>query len=313
MTRRLRYPDPQKLLVIKLGALGDIVQAFGPLAAIRRHHPRAHLTVLTTAPYESLMRACPYVDDVMIDTRPRAADFTAWWRLWRALQARRFERVYDLQNNDRTALYLRLLAGADSVGAARGATIRNAAPDRTAGHAFDGHAQTLALAGIADVRLDDLSWMTADLAGFALPPRFVLLVPGAAPSRPRKRWPPAHYAALAHDLDAAGLAPVIIGTAADADAAAVIVQSCPAAIDLCGRTDLSALPMLARAAVAAVGNDTGPMHMIAAAGCPALVLFSHDSDPARHAPRGRDVQTLRVADLADLPVAAVWRALARFV
>ena len=57
-------------------------------------------------------------------------------------------------------------------------------------------------------------------------------------------------------------------------------------------------------AVAAVGNDTGPMHLIAAAGCASIVLFSDDSDPALCAPRGR-VTVLRRPDLASLEVSEV--------
>ena len=54
-----------------------------------------------------------------------------------------------------------------------------------------------------------------------------------------------------------------------------------------------------------MGNDTGPMHLIAAAGCPCLVLFSHDSDPERCVPRGGRVSILRRPDLANLPVEAL--------
>ncbi len=48
-----------RILVIKLGALGDFVQALGPAAAIRRHHRDAEITLLTTAPYAELGRAAP--------------------------------------------------------------------------------------------------------------------------------------------------------------------------------------------------------------------------------------------------------------
>ena len=66
---------------------------------------------------------------------------------------------------------------------------------------------------------------------------------------------------------------------------------------------------LARMAAGAVGNDTGPMHVIAAAGCPAVVLFSAKSDPALVKPRGPAVTTLRRDDLADLPLDEVVAAL----
>src|SRR6266568_4059670 len=53
-----RAPVP-RILVIKLGALGDFVQALGPAAAIRAHHPEAAITLLTTAPFAELARAAP--------------------------------------------------------------------------------------------------------------------------------------------------------------------------------------------------------------------------------------------------------------
>ena len=79
----------------------------------------------------------------------------------------------------------------------------------------------------------------------------------------------------------------------------------PPAIDLIGQTSFGDLADLARAARFAVGNDTGPMHLIATAGCPAITLFSDDSNPAQCAPRGRWTRVLQRPDLADLPVEAV--------
>ena len=54
--------------------------------------------------------------------------------------------------------------------------------------------------------------------------------------------------------------------------------------------------------MAAIGNDTGPMHIVAAAGCRSLVLFSNESDPRLCAPGGPNVTVVRRATLADLPV-----------
>ena len=59
------------ILVIKLGALGDFIQALGPFAAIRRHHKGAPVTLLTTEPFAEFARASPYFDDVWTGGRPR--------------------------------------------------------------------------------------------------------------------------------------------------------------------------------------------------------------------------------------------------
>ncbi len=103
-----------------------------------------------------------------------------------------------------------------------------------------------------------------------------------------------------------------MGTRGEADLAASIRAACPAALDLTGQTDLPKLAALAARAVLAVGNDTGPMHLAAALGCPCVVLFGPASDPALTAPRGPGGSwpvVLRVDNLADLSVDRVAAAL----
>jgi ADP-heptose:LPS heptosyltransferase len=73
---------------------------------------------------------------------------------------------------------------------------------------------------------------------------------------------------------------------------------------LTGRTDFARIAVLGAKAALAVGNDTGPLHLAAAAGAPTVVLFSGASDPALSAPRGK-VAVLRADRLADLAVATV--------
>ncbi len=290
-----------RILVIKLGAFGDFVQAFGPMRAIRRHHPDAHITLLTTKPFAELAHACGLFDSILFDPRPTWYQPAAWVALKRQLNGGKFKRVYDLQNSDRTALYFKLFSPKPEwVGAAKGASHENASPLRSAGHAFEGHQQTLALAGITDVSIDDLSWMTAETARFDLPALYVLVVPGASPKRPLKRWPADHYGMLCRQLHEAGYTPVIIGAAADAHIAAAIKETCANAIDLTGRTQMTDIPALARNAAFAVGNDTGPIHMIAPTGCKTLVLFSKDSNPVKHKPLGAQVYTMTKDDLAGL-------------
>jgi len=291
----------QNILVIKLGALGDFVQALGPMAAIRRHHPGANITLLTTEPFAGFGRECGYFDRVWVDERPRWTDPKGWLSLRKKLKDGNFARVYDLQNNDRTALYLKLFSPRPEwVGAAKGASHRNASLERTAGSGFDGHVQTLRLAGIDDIALDDLSWIAGDISGFRLPAPYVLLVPGSAPGRPEKRWPASHYGVLARVIDGWGFHPVIIGTKNEEDSAAAIKKIFPAATDLTGQTALADIALLARYAAAAIGNDTGPMHLIAPTGCPSYVIFSASTDPRRHAPLGPAVQTIQAQNLGAL-------------
>ena len=307
-------PPHKNILVIKLGALGDFIQALGPMAAIRRHHPQAHITLLTTEPFVSFGLACGYVDAVWTDVRPKWNDIKDWLELYRKFKSGTFERVYDLQNNDRTAFYLKLMPRVNRkpvewVGAAPGASHRNDSPERTAGSALDGHIQTLALAVIQDIVIDDLRWVAGDFAHFVneegLKKPYVLLVPGSAPEHPGKRWPAENYAQLARIIDGWGYQPVIIGTKNESDIANTICRIHPGTLSLAGKTALFDLTVLARHAAGAIGNDTGPMHLIAPTGCPSLVLFSRHSLPHRHAPRGPNVKTHQVEDLKNLKIGDV--------
>lgn len=290
--------------MIRLGALGDVIQSFGPFAAIRAHHPGAQITLLTTPPFAALLARAPWFDTIRADGRPG-------WRGLRALahglRAGRFDRVYDLQTSSRSSRYRWLMRGAEWSGIARGASHPHANPARDSMHTMDRQREQLEMAGIQHFPPPDLAWLEGDVSAFDLPARFCLLVPGASPLRPGKRWPAARFGALAAALD---LPSVIIGGAPEATLAAGIQAAAPGARDLTGRTDFAAIAALARRAAFAVGNDTGPTHLIAAAGCPTLALFGGDSDPALCAPRGAAVRVLRHLPLAALPVADVAAAIA---
>ena len=152
----------------------------------------------------------------------------------------------------------------------------------------------------------DISWMLR-LTPAPTPPALeatrplALLVPGAAPRRPAKRWPAGAYGELARGLIARGFAVGVVGGEPERESARIIEAAAPGALNLVGRTDLAGLAALGARAAVSVGNDTGPQHLIAAAGAPTVALFSADSDPALCAPRG-DVAILRELSLADLPV-----------
>lgn len=299
----------RRILVIKHGALGDFILATGPFRAIHAHHPEARLTLLTTSSFERLGSDCGCFDDVWIDDRPWPHQVVALFRLRKRLLSGRFDRVYDLQTSDRTGWYYRLFPPPrpEWCGIAAGCSHLHDNPDRDRMHVVDSQVEQLRLVGIDSVPRPGIDWLEAPVSGLGLPEEFALLVPGGSPRRPGKRWPAARYAALARRLSERGLTPVLIGADAERDVIAAIADRCKDAIDLCGRTSLAQLASLCRRARVAVGNDTGPMHVAALAGCGTVVLFSRDSDPALCAPRGAGVVVIRRERLEDLSVDEVWR------
>jgi ADP-heptose:LPS heptosyltransferase len=297
-----------RILVIRLGALGDFVQSFGPFAAIRAHHPHARITLLTTKPFADLARRSPWFDEVWADGRPSWRDPVAMVALGARLRMAGFGRVYDLQTSSRSSRYRWLVGqGVEWSGIAPGSSHPHANPRRDFLHTVERQREQLEMAGIRKFPPPELDWLEADLSAFSLPPRFGLLIPGASPQRPLKRWPAEHFAALAADTE---LPVAILGGPAEKEIARQLLAAAPGAIDLTGRTSFAEIAALARRAAWAVGNDTGPTHLVSTAGCPTLALFGEDSDPALCAPRGPATHVLRHIPLARLPMQAVRDALA---
>lgn len=301
-----------KILVIKLGALGDFIQALGPMAAIRHNHPDSHITLLTTNSFIGFAEQSGYFDDIWIDARPKWYQIRGWLRLQERFNNAGFDRIYDLQNNDRTSLYFRLLKFSQKpewVGTAKGASHRNVSSLRTAGSAFEGHVQTLGLVGIDNIEIDDMKWVQADITKFSLPDRYALVVPGCALNRPEKQWPAQCYGEIAQWLVKKNITPVILGTGAEQEQARIISENCSEAINLVSKTSLSEIVVLAHHANLAVGNDTGPMHIIGTTGCKSLVLFSGHSNPKRHAPLGARINVIQEKNLENLSTNIVVKSL----
>lgn len=290
-----------RILVIKLSALGDFIQALGAMAAIRRHHRRDHLTLLTTEPYRELAAKSGLFDEVWVDPRASVLRPDLWLRLLGRLRGGGFLRVYDLQWADRSAAYFRALRRPrpEWVGIVEGCSHRLAEPSART-HIRDRQAALLALAGIAEVGPPDLSFLDADLSRHGLPERTALLVPGSSPAHRWKRWPAERYATLARALAARGIAPVLIGGPPEREEIGAIAAACPEAVAI--ETSLEEVVALAKGACLAVSNDTGPAFLIEAAGCPLLLLYGEGSDAVKLAPRGPRVTLLQRPQVADIAV-----------
>jgi ADP-heptose:LPS heptosyltransferase len=300
-----------RILIIKLSAFGDFIQATGIMRAIAQHHPEAKITLLTTKPFVSMAQKMGIFDEVIIDSRPKLWQVTKIMQLKSDLQG--FQRIYDLQNNHRTALYFRLTGNIlgqhrpEWVGNVRAASHYDVTLDRKQGHAFDRHTRLLRLVGIDQTDVDPLDWMQGKNADdFKITAPYALIAAGAAPQHPLKRWPASSYAALCQKLLDQNITPVLLGTKVEAEVTQNIAALCEGVLNLTDQTSIDDLATLARGAIYAIGNDTGPMHIIAATGCPSLVLFSNQSNPDRHLAKGESVHFLQADQFQNISVADVW-------
>ena len=289
-------PEHNQILVITPAGLGACAQSIGAIQGIRQHHRDGSISLLTTPSFAKLARHSGLADEIW------SSPATGWWQAanWLALARRlrqtRYDRVYDLDGVDgggKGQRYRRLMR--------RTEWSTSTAP----GHLIDRQRDQLHDAGIAGVPLADLSWASADISGFGLIDRYVLFVP-AGGDRPAKHWPAEKYAALARRLLRLNLTPVLLGDAADEDLLSVVRGTGVGIRNLIGRAAPAQIIELARGAIGAIGNDTDTMHLLTLAGCPSLVLYSRESQPATCAPRpgaqGGSVIGLQRDDLRGLSV-----------
>ena len=308
----------KKILVIKLGALGDFVLALAAMKRIRQAHPKAKITLLTTPPFEALARQSGYFNDIETDGRP--AVFSEWFHMIRRLRQARYDRVYDLQTSRGSSRIFHALRPFPPQwsGIANGAALKQRTRGRERMHTLERQADQLRVAGIwpdaptspGEAPPPDLSWVLRKnpeprpVPGAPPPKPYALFVPGGSAHRLEKRWPVEHFTELARMLRAKGLDVIVIGGPQESALARAIQKAGSGVRDLTGRTDFAQIAVLGARAALAVGNDTGPLHLITAAGAPTVALFSSASDPALCGPRGH-VTVLQAPNLADLPVAEV--------
>ena len=292
-----------RLLVIKHGALGDIIQGLDTFASLRAHHPDAHISVLTTAAFAPLMKMMPFFDEVLIDER------APFWNLRAALHVKsifqsQFDIILDLQCSKRTARYHSLFApkSARWLGTAKGCS--DPYPDFTNVNNKDRMLHAAQMIGAKAITAD-LSFLTANNSdrasgnlGNDLP--YAVLMPGCSPAKPSKRWPAEHYGALADLLWQNGIQPVVVGTKIDLESCDAIARARDFVKNECGKTNLSQLAILCAGAKYCVGNDSGPVFLAAKTGAHTLMLMGPDTNPAMSAPSGKQADYMKVSDLTQL-------------
>jgi|TARA_Y100000294_G_scaffold114410_1_gene106103 ADP-heptose:LPS heptosyltransferase len=254
-----------QILFITSNRLGDAVLSTGLVGALIERHPEARLTVACGALPAPLFAPIPNVDRVLpLVKRPWAGH---WLDLWRFAVGRRWDLVVDLRAS---ALAWTLRAGRRRVLDTR----KSPAPV----HRVHQLADLLELNEPAAPRL----WLDAASRARAaelVPEREVICLAPTA-NWGGKRWPAERFAELGQCLSATGGAVAVVGAVGEREMAAPVLDSIPhdRLIDLVGTEPLPVLAACLARMSLYVGNDSGLMHLAAAAGAPTLGLFG----PSRH-------------------------------
>lgn len=276
-----------RILVVAPAWVGDAVISQPMLTLLRARHPDAAIDVLAPAWVGPVYARMPEAAAVIAS--PFAHGELAWGRrreLARTLRAAHYRHCFVLPNSLKSALVPWLAAipvrtgylGEQRYGLLNDRRRLDKARlprlvDRFAALAFADGAALPGRLPDPSLRVDAANQAIAQARlGLRRDRTIVALCPGAEYG-PAKRWPAAHFAAIASAMHAQGRQVWIFGSAKDAAIGAEIVQLAPAAINLCGRTGLADAVDLLALSNLVLTNDSGLMHVAAAAGCRVIALF----------------------------------------
>jgi heptosyltransferase-2 len=297
------------ILLIKPGAVGDLLQLTPAIRALAVKYPEAKISLMVgSSAAATMFLHNPHIHETIVfDRKGDHRSLADFLRLWRRIRAARYDLVVNFQRSNFKAWLLafaalpcRLLVYRK----ARGRTV----------HAVVNHLETLAPLGIApelcDLSLElscgpeekafaDSLFREAGLSGKIL----IALNPGA--SNRIKCWSPERFADLANLLVAkldAGI--VLVGGGNERDLAERILAGMSSKpLDLLGKTSLLQLGAVLDRCDLLVSGDTGPLHLATAVQTPVVALFGA-IDPFRTGPVGKGHRVIRHDELPCVPCVA---------
>lgn len=295
---------PEKILIIKPGAIGDLLQLTPTIRAIKTTYPSAKISILVgSAATADLFKYSPHIHKTLIfDKRGEHNSIAALVRIWRYLRLQRYDVVINLQRSNLKTWFLLTAAFPCRVLIYHKTRHKNI-------HAVADHLKTVHSLGVetSDIELefhvgeDDIRFAKHIFNAIGTDGKFVIaLNPGA--SHAVNRWPTAQFAALADRL-AEQLAAkiIIIGGKKDVSLAYEIAGATIAnPLVIAGKTNLLQLGAVLSRCDILVTGDTGPMHIATAVGANVVALFGA-ADPARTGPVGAGHRVVYAQDVACVP------------
>jgi lipopolysaccharide heptosyltransferase I len=282
-------------LIVRLGALGDIIHAVPAAAALRRAYPDARIDWLVEARHRPAVDLVTVVDRAIELERSSPA---GWTDVTRRLRQTAYVAAIDLQGLLKSAILSRASGARRVIGFSiwhlREKTARpfytetDGRARLEADHVIRKNLRLLSALGVVDERVE---FPLAVVDSPALPSvralaggdgRFALINPAAA--WPNKRWPAERFGEIAAFIkDVRGLPSFVLWGPGEQGLAGAVVDASGGAARMAPRTGIADVLALCRAASLMVSGDTGPLHIAAAAGTPVVAIFG-PTDPHRNGP-----------------------------
>ena len=280
----------ENILIIKHGALGDLIQADGIIKSIRFKHKNSKLVLLTSKKFKNLMSMCPYIDDQLIDDRSSFFNIFSFMCLYRRIKKYNFKIIYDLQNSQRTYIYRKYIFH----------KIKWVSTNRK-DHPISG------LRGLEEMLREhfvisksafkpDISWLAKDTKDIIkknkILSKYLVLLPGSSKKNPLKRWP--YFVDLAKLLISKGYEVITILGPEELE----MNRSFPGHI--LKNLDWSQLSGIIKNSYFVVGNDSGPSHIASCLNKKGLALFGPSTSAVRSELKRGKFEILKVDNLENL-------------
>lgn len=305
-------PTSKKILVMRYRFIGDTVLTVPFLRNLRRAEPGAYIAWMVAPGSSDVVNGIPYVDDMIYwdpatihaDSRGTHRTFSAKMAFIKELRLHHFDKVYILKRSLSSAIIAWLSGARERIGfdtEGRGFLLTRKVPYRHDRHEVENFLEVLRADGVK-VEDDFLEiWTTvqeeertnrvlAD-AGVTVSEQRAMIHPFSAV--PQRGWPLENFAELAIRLNKeAGCRTIVVGGAGDIETFKKVKHLFgEGTVDLVGKCTLRETIALLKQCVLFVGNDSGIMHLAAAAGTPVVALFGPQS-PVKFGPWSRRARVI---------------------
>lgn len=293
-----REAIPEKnILVIKLGAVGDVILAVPSLRMLREKFPQANIQLMVDKRIAGLVSKAPYLNGIIPVDRNKISEWKYVTKLARRLRSEGFDASVDLQNSKWTHLLAFLGGIPERYGFSRkpfGFLLnRPESYAKIIEPPVKNQFRILSKMGVR--KLDEALELWTDGSGIDRVERLlgeelsregvrrVGFVVGSSPKWESKRWPAPYFRELAGRLSRELDCKIVLIGAPEDEQAAVWATDFASVVNLVGKTTLSDLVPLMKKLDVVVTGDTAPLHVAAAVKARIVALFG-PTDPKRHMP-----------------------------
>ena len=300
------------ILIIKLGSLGDLIQANGAIQDIKNSFKNSKVLLLTSRGYLEFMSGCPYIDGVILDKRLPRWNFFYLYSLKKLLEKYKFSHVFDLQNSNRTKFYKKFILNkpiwsSSETSLNEGEKLSDFNDDTVLNRIEK--QLTKSDVKIKNTKLIDLSWSLKDISRNLKQytnGEYILIFPFCSKKHSQKKWP--YFSELIVKIKElyknkypilVAPGPGEINEAKELKAKIVLDNNQP--------IKLNFLVSLINSAKYIISNDTGPAHICSHLNKKGLALFGSHTTAEKVNIGSTNFKTISVNQLSELKVSDVMK------